>query len=127
MMSRSLPEWVGRTDDSPIPPRVRLRVLDRFSRRCDGCGRSIAPGVAWACDHVTALVNGGRNREGNLHPLCAWCHPGKTGADLAEKSKVYDLALRHAGIRLRPRGRPLPGTVASGWRRRMDGRWERRP
>jgi hypothetical protein len=24
------------------------------------------------------------------------------------------------------KGRPLPGTRASGWRHRMNGRWERR-
>ena len=46
-MPRSVPEWVGRTDDTPVPPRVRLRVLERFGRRCDpthGCGRPL-PGT----------------------------------------------------------------------------------
>jgi hypothetical protein len=29
--------------------------------------------------------------------------------------------LRHAGIKLASKGRPLPGTFASGWKHRMDG------
>jgi 5-methylcytosine-specific restriction enzyme A len=128
-MARTTSEWIGRNDDSPVPPRVRLRVLERFGRRCDpegGCGRDLRPGDLWECDHVTAIINGGANRESNLHPLCAWCHPGKTRADVAEKSRIYRVKLRHAGIRLKAAGRPLFGTIASGWRRRMDGTVERR-
>jgi 5-methylcytosine-specific restriction protein A len=127
LMPRSLPEWIGATDDSPVPPRVRFRVLDAFGRGCDrdtGCGRPIRPGDAWTCDHVKAIVNGGENRENNLHPLCAWCEPPKTAADVSEKSAIYRLRLRHAGIKLQPKGRP--GTIASGWRHRLEGTWEQR-
>jgi 5-methylcytosine-specific restriction enzyme A len=129
-MARSVPEWIGRTDDTPVPPRVRLRVLERFGRCCDpdrGCGRPLRPGDRWTCDHIVALINGGENRERNLHPLCAWCEPPKTRDDVREKSRSYRTLLRQAGIRLRPTGRPLIGTIASGWRHRMDGTWERRP
>jgi hypothetical protein len=41
-MPRSLGEWIGRSDDTPVPPRVRLRAFERFARGCDpvlGCGR----------------------------------------------------------------------------------------
>jgi len=31
-MPRSIPEWIGRIDDTPVPPRVRLRALERFGR-----------------------------------------------------------------------------------------------
>jgi len=44
---------------------VRLRVLERFGRRCDparGCGRALRPGDAWTCDHIEAVINGGPNR-----------------------------------------------------------------
>jgi hypothetical protein len=27
------------------------------------------------------VINGGANRERNLHPLCEWCEPPKTEAD----------------------------------------------
>jgi hypothetical protein len=84
------------------------------------------PGDAWTCDHIEAVINGGANRESNLHPLCEWCKPLKTAADMGEKSRSYRKRLRHAGIKLAPKGRPLPGTIASGWKHRMDGRWVRR-
>jgi HNH endonuclease len=89
-MPRSLPEWIGLTDDTPVPPRVRLRVLERFGRRCDparGCGRPLRPGDAWTCDHIEAVINGGANRERNLHPLCEWCEPPKTQADVHENRR----------------------------------------
>lgn len=131
-MPRTTKEWIGKTPDTPVPARVRLRVLLRFDRRCDptfgagGCGRTIRPGDAWTCDHAIALINGGENRENNLHPLCAWCDPPKTANDVAEKSKTYHKQLRHAGIKIKPKGRPLPGTIASGVRHRMNGTWELR-
>jgi hypothetical protein len=60
------------------------------------------------------VINGGASRGYNLHPVCEWCEPPKTEADVHEKSRSY--RLRHAGIKLAPKGRPLPGTFASGWR-----------
>lgn len=111
-MPRSLPEWIGATADTPVPPRVRLRVLEKFHWRCDaeahGCGRPIRSVDHWTCDHKKALIKGGENRESNLHPLCEWCDPPKTAADQAEKSYDYRVKARHAGISLR-KGRPLPG------------------
>ena len=129
-MPRSLKEWIGRTDDTPVPPRVRLRVFNSYGRKCDlsahGCGRQIHSGDRWTCDHIKPLIAGGLNRESNLHPLCAWCDPNKTSLDVAEKSAVYERALRHAGIKKEAVGRPLPGTVASGWKKNFNGGWVRR-
>jgi 5-methylcytosine-specific restriction endonuclease McrA len=119
--ARTLKEWIGETPDAAVPPRVRLRVLDRFERKCAGCTRPIAPGDKWTCDHKKALINGGENRERNLQPLCDWCDPKKTAADIAEKSAVYTRGLSHAGIRKAPKGRPLPGTRASGIRKPFNG------
>jgi hypothetical protein len=31
-----------------------------------------------------AVINGGGSRELNLHPLCEWCEPPKTVADMEE-------------------------------------------
>jgi hypothetical protein len=30
-MPRSRPEWRGKTDDDPVPPRVRLRIFERMT------------------------------------------------------------------------------------------------
>jgi hypothetical protein len=124
-MPRSLPEWKGKTDDTPVPPRVKLRVLRQYDGCCDGacngCGRRIGPGDAWTCDHIVAIINDGENRESNLHPLCCFCHPVKTMSDLREKSRIARIALRHAGIRLRS-PHPLPGGKGDSRKRTVDGR-----
>lgn len=65
-MSRTVEEWVGRSDDSVAPPRVQLRVLLKFDGICQcGCGQKIWPDK-WQLDHALALINGGENRESNL-------------------------------------------------------------
>jgi hypothetical protein len=122
---RSVPEWIGRNDDAPVPPRVRVRVFRRHGERCAGpCGRALREGDAWSCDHVVAICNGGQNRESNLQPLCDWCRPAKDALDVATKSIIAKAALRHCGIKLRPKGRPMLGTRASGWRKRLSGKVE---
>lgn len=124
-MSRSVAEWIGKTDDTPFPPRVRLRILERFDRRCAGCTNPIRPGERWTCDHIVALINGGENRESNGQPLCRACTPEKDAADVAVKSKTADMAKAAYGIKPRT-GRPMPGSRASGWKRKMDGTTIRR-
>lgn len=124
-MPRSVTEWRGKTPDTPIPPRVRLRVLDRFDKACGCCGRHIHPGDKWICDHKEAIILNGPNRENNLWPLCDWCAPIKDRFDVHAKSVIARKRMRHYGIRRR-QYRPLLGTIASGWRHRMSGEWERR-
>lgn len=94
---RSLPEWIGASDDSPIPPRVRLRVFEAHKGVCYLSGRKIMPGEAWECDHRIALVNGGENRESNLAPALKDKHREKTDADVALKSKLYRVRAKHNG------------------------------
>jgi 5-methylcytosine-specific restriction endonuclease McrA len=125
-VSRSVDEWVGATDDTAIPDRVRLRVFLRFHGVCHCCERKITTGETWVCDHMQALINGGENRENNLAPLCDWCDKRvKTPADVAEKSRTYRRRAKHLGIKPR-KARPMPGTKASGWKRKMNGTLERR-
>lgn len=92
---RSVEEWKGRTPDTPVPDRVRIRVFDRCKSRCGQCTRKIAPGESWTLEHVKALINGGENRESNLGVTCDWCLPEKNAADVAEKSTVYGKRLKH--------------------------------
>ena len=122
---RSVPEWIGDHDDQPPPDRVRLRVLTAFGKRCGACGLPIT-GRAWTCDHIRALINGGENRESNLQPIgnkC--CLKIKNQADVAEKSRTYKTQKSHYLPR-KPKGRPMPGTKASGWKRKLDGSVVRR-
>lgn len=99
-MPRALPEWIAKTPDSAVPPRVRLRVFQRYDGCCQcGCGRKIRPGEAWDCEDTIAIINGGERRESNLKPWLNEHHPKKTAQDVAEKSRVYRKAAKHAGIK----------------------------
>ena len=99
---RRVPEWIGKTPDSKVPPRVRLRVFMDYEGRCWLSGRKIAPGEPWELEHKVALCNGGEHRESNLAPALKDKHRAKTAADIAEKSAVYRKASKHAGIRPPP-------------------------
>lgn len=93
---RTLPEWIGKTDDQRAPPRVRQRIFDDCGGKCHICGVIII-GKKWALDHVKALVNGGENRQSNLKPVHITCHAIKTAADVAEKAKVAAIRGKHIG------------------------------
>lgn len=103
-MTRAVPEWIGATPDSPIPPRVKLRVFDAHGGVCHLSGRKIRAGEPWDCDHVKALINGGENRETNLAPALRDKHREKTAEDVAEKATVYAKRIKHVGIKKTGRG-----------------------
>jgi 5-methylcytosine-specific restriction endonuclease McrA len=98
MTAREVPEWVGKTPDTPAPARVRLRVFEAHGGRCYLTGRKIMPGDAWELDHKVALINGGLNIESNLAPALKAAHREKTNADVAEKAKVARVRMKHLGI-----------------------------
>lgn len=124
-MTRAVEEWIGKNDDSAIPPRVMLRVYTRAKGLCEKCSRNLRHGK-WACDHVIALANGGRHAESNLQALCVSpCHSDKTKSDVAEKSKVYAIRSKHLGVKAK-QSRPMPGSIRSGLRKKMNGQVERR-
>jgi 5-methylcytosine-specific restriction endonuclease McrA len=102
-MPRTTPEWRGKSDDSRIPPRVRLRVFERHEGKCALSGRKILPGDAWDLDHITALINGGAHVESNLQPVLRDAHRKKTARDVAEKAKVARTRAKHIGA-VEPKG-----------------------
>lgn len=98
-MARATKDWIGRTDDSKAPPRVRQRVFDRDKGVCHYCKLVIkAPPETWQADHVVAIINGGANAEPNLAPIHSHCHVEKTGLDVADKKKVAAVRQKHLNI-----------------------------
>jgi 5-methylcytosine-specific restriction protein A len=95
---RTVPEWIGKTDDEAIPPRVKARVFERHGGKDYLTGKKIMPGDAWDCDHIIAICNGGSNRESNLAPLLKAKHKEKTADDLAIKSKIERTRKKFLGI-----------------------------
>lgn len=101
-MTRAVKEWKGKTPDSKIPPRVKLRVWEAHKGVCHISGRKIAAGEPWECDHVVALINGGEHREANLAPALRDKHKEKTAADVKEKATVARKAKANLGIKSPP-------------------------
>lgn len=128
-MGRSVPEWVGKDEDTKVPDRVKLRVFERAGGRCHISGRRITPSDLWDLDHVIALCNwtgdGHGNRESNLAPALRDKHKEKTKADVAEKSDAYRKRLKHAGVKKR-KGRPFPGSKQDIFRKKINGTVELR-
>jgi hypothetical protein len=105
-MTRSVDEWIGKDDDEAPPPRVRVRVFDAKGGRCHKCTREIFPSrETWTCEHIIAIINGGKNAESNLGLTCCNCLPEKNAEDVAEKSAIYHKRAKHLGIDLRPKWR----------------------
>ncbi len=97
---RTVKEWIGKTDDSKVPDRVRQRVFDNAGGICHCCNLPIkVPFETWEADHKIALINGGENRESNLAPAHSHCHLKKTSVDVAEKSKVAAIRQKFTGAK----------------------------
>lgn len=120
MTGRTVPEWIGKTPDTAIPARVRARVFDRAGGVCHISGRKIQAGEEWHCDHIKPLADGGEHREGNLAPALGSEHRRKTSAENAQRAVERRKREKHLGIK-RPVRNPLPGSKASGWRKKING------
>lgn len=115
---REVEEWIGKTDDQRVPPRVRMRIFDRYGGRCYLSDRKIMPGDKWEVEHIKALANGGQHRESNMAPALVAPHKDKTRADRREKARIDKLRKRHLGIRKPSR---FPGSRDSRWRKKLNG------
>ena len=112
-MARSVPEWIGKTEDSKIPDRVKLRVRKREKDICYLSGRKITSSDQVDYDHKIALVlwtgDGHGNRESNIFPVIRAKHREKTKQDVADKAKSDAVRKKHLGIR------PEPTLVSAGF------------
>jgi 5-methylcytosine-specific restriction protein A len=117
-MTRKTDEWIGKTPETPAPPRVRLRVFERYNGTCYLSGRKIMPGDKWHIEHLQALINGGENRESNMAPALVEPHKIKTAADVKQKAKNDRVRKKHLGIK-------KPSSFAcsrnSKWKKKING------
>lgn len=86
---RSVPEWIGRTDDSMPSDKCKTRILDRQGWKCATSGVEFRDGVKAEFDHITPLWLGGENREGNLQALTKEAHAAKTKMEATVRAKVH--------------------------------------
>lgn len=123
----------ARTDAFYVEPRKPLTKLQRakmFAEHnavCCICKTKIdAPREKWIDEHMIPLSRGGNNDMDNRGPAHERCATAKTKVDKAGLAKDRRIYANHIGAKEKRKSRPMPGTKASGWRKRFDGTWERR-
>lgn len=120
-MSRTVAEWIGKTDDSKVPGSVRVRVFEKYEGRCYLSGIKIESGMDWELEHILALCNGGEHRESNFAPALVAPHKDKTRADRRLKAKNDRVRKKHIGIkkpRKITRWRRFDGSIREAGRER---------
>lgn len=75
---------------------------------------------SWEAEHPVPYALGGRE----VWPAHWRCHKAKTASDTSEIAKGKRMRERNLGIRRS--ARPIAGSKASGWKRKMSGEVERR-
>jgi 5-methylcytosine-specific restriction endonuclease McrA len=115
-------------------PRERLTdqeraklFLDRKGK-CHRCTRKIMHGEKWSDEHVIALENGGTNAWENRDISCSWCKPLKDGEDHKKAAKTRAVAVANIipPSQRQKKGRPIPGSKRSGFKKKMNGEVVRR-
>lgn len=107
-----------------FPRRILAAGYARANGCCEKCGAKLKVGEGEG-DHIIPDQLGGPATLDNLQILCSPCHKEKSGNDLRQIRKSDRQRDKFTGA-FKPRGRPMPGSRASGWKRTMDGRTIRR-
>lgn len=118
-----------------FPDRIRLQILKRAMDangrvRCEGCG-GVLKAKEYEFDHRIAealVVDKSRPLtadDGQLLGYC--CHRGEDGKTNDDVARIAKAKRQERGqLGLRRTSRPMPGSKASGLRKRMNGKVEKR-
>lgn len=100
---RSVPEWIGKTDDTPPPSRVKDRIRARQGNICALSGLPLGSDDVVQYDHIVPLWLGGRNSESNLQAVTSESHKRKTAAEAKVRAKCNRTRKKHLGITTKPK------------------------
>ena len=109
--------------------RDRRECVERHAYECGGkafmkchiCQGEIDLAIStWEAEHPVPFALGGRD----VWPVHWRCHKVKTARDVSERAKGKRIRERNLGIKRS--ARPMMGSKASGFKRKMDGSVERR-
>ncbi|GLK78017.1 hypothetical protein GCM10008171_32710 [Methylopila jiangsuensis] len=103
--------------------KVRAAAFLRAGGCCESCRAKLKVGEG-EVDHVLPDQLGGEPTLDNARVLCRACHRAKTAEDVRRIRKGDRQRDKHTGA-WKPTSRPLPGSRASGVRKRMNGQVER--
>jgi 5-methylcytosine-specific restriction enzyme A len=114
------------SDRKRLSTRERVQCFEDGHGECHLCFRKIFPGEVWEVSHPIPLAAGGTDTRENRRPAHKKCHARQTAElDIPLIAKTKRIRARHIGARA-PSAHPMPGSKASGLRRRMNGTVERR-
>ena len=110
-----------------LSTRERVRLFHLHGGICHICETKIdGSREGWEIEHVISLAMGGEDKDGNMKPAHWKCHKKKTAeVDAPRLAQAKRREAKHIGAKA-PSKRPLPGSKASRWKKRMDGTVERR-
>lgn len=109
---------------SEFPGKVKAAAALRANGRCELCTARLASG-GYHYDHIVPDGLGGPPTLENCQVLCKACHGAKTAKkDVPAVAKMK--RQRAAAVGAKTSSRPMDGSRNSPWKRRMDGRVERR-
>lgn len=106
-----------------FPVSVKKAAAARANGFCDICKLPIQGRPEF--DHILPDGLGGKPEQSNCAVLCRKCHRAKTKRDNARMSKADRIKSKNNGTRFTRTSQPMPGTRASGIRKRMNGTVER--
>ena len=109
---------------SEFSKKTKLQSFARSGGICDKCGCKLMPGKI-EYDHTLPCAFGGTADLSNCMVLCRACHRAKTSnKDIPAIRKSDRVRAKHIGA-TKPH-RAMPGSRASGWKRKFDGTVVRR-
>lgn len=103
---------------------VKAKAFARAGGRCQHCDAKLLPGQ-WHADHIVPHGLGGAGDLDNCCCLCIGCHRVKTGSrDIPAMAKVKRIRAKLQGLK-KPKS-PIPGSRSTRWKKKLNGRTERR-
>lgn len=109
----------------PLSKLKRAKMFAEHGGICVICKLKIdAIKERWIDEHILPLSRGGTNDMSNRGPAHERCATTKTAADKAGLAKDRRIYAKHIGAQGK-KSRPIPGSKASGLRKRMNGNVER--
>jgi 5-methylcytosine-specific restriction endonuclease McrA len=103
---------------------TRKAAWERCAGFCEECRIFIEKGQGPEYDHRVEAVLGGEATLKNCLVLCIPCHRAKTRERAPVLAKTARTERKSAGLTARKA--VIPGSKASGWKRRVDGTVVRR-
>ena len=97
----------------------RAKIFETAGGVCHICSVTIQAGQRWQADHVIPRALTGRDDLAVFSPAHERCHLVKTKRDVAVIAKAERIRNKFTGA-FRTR-HPMPGSRASGRRKRMNG------